>query len=448
MCGIFGIITPRLKNFDRTAFCILGVNNDSRGGDSCGVFIDKKYEYGVDKDKLFYNFFPKSKLLNTTIKCQIALGHCRKASVGAINEKNAQPVVIKNDNGEVEYVLIHNGTIINYRELAAKYIPQVNIIDMTDSQVMAHIFYHTGYRVLGEYIGAGAFVMVDYRSKDPEVFLFKGESKNTQYSVVTTVERPLYCSYNSTEFIFSSIIDYLKALRPKREVMTLLPNNLIQLKEGKLEIVEEYNRKDLWQTGGYQSTYYTTPTTQVSSIRDKGEGSEDSFIYNAFNPSYWANTVEMDSNGLYFINERKAHGVFWVDALGSVSRKERRGAVRAAFWEGVLLKSSPCYGCLVNIAKEIGCSHKELLETLPDLVHFLSPCACWKNKGKWVVSDSPDSDTPYSGIALFPFTSEELTFEDGNLITYSGGVPYKEALDVLVKTSDYTISSEELLRLI
>ena len=83
MCGIFGIITPKPRKFDLRAFCVLGVNNDSRGGDSCGVFIDKKYEYGVNEFKFFYNFFPRSKVLNSVTKCQVALGHCRKASVGA-----------------------------------------------------------------------------------------------------------------------------------------------------------------------------------------------------------------------------------------------------------------------------------------------------------------------------------------------------------------------------
>ena len=45
MCGIFGIVTPKPSKLDVRAFCVLGVNTDSRGGDSCGVFIDKKYDY-------------------------------------------------------------------------------------------------------------------------------------------------------------------------------------------------------------------------------------------------------------------------------------------------------------------------------------------------------------------------------------------------------------------
>jgi hypothetical protein len=59
----------------------------------------------------------------------VALGHCRKASVGKVSIETAQPVVIENENGDVDYVLIHNGTIYNYRELAQKYIPDMNIAE-------------------------------------------------------------------------------------------------------------------------------------------------------------------------------------------------------------------------------------------------------------------------------------------------------------------------------
>ena len=56
MCGIFGFIGQRQKPFDKRAFVTLGVANDARGGDSCGIFIDGQYEYGVDKLKLFGDF--------------------------------------------------------------------------------------------------------------------------------------------------------------------------------------------------------------------------------------------------------------------------------------------------------------------------------------------------------------------------------------------------------
>ena len=42
-------------------------------------------------------------------------------------------------------MLLHNGTIFNYEDLAKKYIPDIDIKGMTDSQVMEQIFYYKGY---------------------------------------------------------------------------------------------------------------------------------------------------------------------------------------------------------------------------------------------------------------------------------------------------------------
>lgn len=449
MCGIFGIITPKPRKLDLRAFCVLGVNNDSRGGDSCGVFIDKKYEYGVNEFKLFYNFFPRSKVLNSVTKCQVALGHCRKASVGAINAANAQPVVIKDANGEVQFVLIHNGTIINYLDLAKKYIPNINVKDMTDSQVMAHIFYHTGYDVLGEYLGVGAFVMVDYRSGEPEVFFFKGESKSSQFSTVTQIERPLFCTYSSTEFIFSSIMDYLKALRPGREVLTITANKLLQLKEGRLFIVKEYDRSNLWQTksyGSYANTNYgyNSSVDRVCNIVKRG--SEDLFSQDNFGTGYhWDDVVDLDKNGVYMIGSERAHGLFWVDAMGNIEKKKVTGTIQVAFWKGVLLKNVACYSFLAKFAKEMDASHEELLISLPDLVHFLSPCACWRtHKGQWVTSDTPTTRFLYTGTAIFPFTAEEVYFSAGRLDTYTEGIPYRDALLDLLSSTNYKIDQDAI----
>lgn len=450
MCGIFGIITPKPRKLDQRAFCVLGVNNDSRGGDSCGIFIDKKYEYGVNEYKLFYNFFPKSKLLASTNRCRVALGHCRKASVGAINAANAQPVVIRNPkSAEVEFVLIHNGTIINYLELAKKYIPEIDVRDMTDSQVMAHIFYYAGYDVLGEYIGAGAFVTVDYRAEDPIVLFFKGESKNSRYSATTTVERPLFCTYSSTEFIFSSIMDYLKALRPNREVLTITPNKLIHLApDGKLYTVKEYDRKHLWQTKDTYSTVHTNYSYgyggygDVNNIRNRGTENQlpfyDDYGNDALYEKYWGDVVEMDQSGVYWIGTEKAHGLHWVDALGNVERKKVTGTIQVAFWKGVLLKNPACFTFLNKMVRELGITHEDLLDGLPDLVHYLSPVPCWKNdKQQWIISDTPTTNYLYSGTAVFPFTTEEVYFSGGRLDTYIEGIPYKDAMLDLLTSIDY-----------
>ena len=108
MCGIFGMISKKSRPFNKRGFCTMGVRNDSRGGDSCGVFIDGLVEYGVDKQKTFISFFRDSLILNTTTECKVALGHCRKASVGNVSLETAQPVVLYNENNEIDYVMAHH----------------------------------------------------------------------------------------------------------------------------------------------------------------------------------------------------------------------------------------------------------------------------------------------------------------------------------------------------
>ena len=108
MCGLAGIVSKMPRAFDYATFCTLGIANDARGGDSCGVFIDGKYEYGVDQNKFFSSYFLGSDLLYNTDRSSIALVHCRKASVGKINEQTAQPVIIKDAYDNVKYVLMHN----------------------------------------------------------------------------------------------------------------------------------------------------------------------------------------------------------------------------------------------------------------------------------------------------------------------------------------------------
>ena len=185
MCGIFGLISlDKRKQFNFSMFSTLGINNDSRGGDSCGIFIDGNSEYGTTKDnKFFSDFFLDSELLKKTEEFNIALGHCRKASPGmGVSPEKAQPIVLRTaKSGETRFVMIHNGTITNYEDLAKKYIPDIDIKGFTDSQVMARIFYFKGYDCLSEYIGGSVFFIVDYRQPEPDVLMFKGKSRTYDY---------------------------------------------------------------------------------------------------------------------------------------------------------------------------------------------------------------------------------------------------------------------------
>ena len=258
MCGIFGTINGKKpKKFRFTAFSSLGIINDSRGGDSCGIFIDKKYEYGVSDKKLFKNFMLESKLLEETRgqDVSVAIGHCRKASVGAVNEANAQPVIIKDENGDPVFVLIHNGTIKNHDALAAKYLPETDVTGMTDSQIMARIFFKAGYDVLSEYYGGGVFFIVDYRSGKPKCYFFQGYSKISEYSKELQQERPFYFAYRDGTLVFSSIYEMLQAACPGSTLYQPAKNTLYSYSEKGLVAEKEYSRDAVTQSTPPVKTY-------------------------------------------------------------------------------------------------------------------------------------------------------------------------------------------------
>ena len=249
MCGLYGIINREKTTFRRDVFTILGIANDRRGGDSCGVFIDGEVEYGIGKNALFEDFFWNSKLINNTEKCQIVLGHDRKASVGAVTVEKAHPILIKNNKGEVDFVLIHNGTLHNYESLAKKYIPDIDCSKYSDSQVLALILYHKGFDVLSEYNGGAAFVAVDYRSGKPVTYLFKGASKNNSLSKEETEERPLYFTFNTEYLVFSSIPSCLCALYD--DVYEATNNYVYQYIDGKIYLYKTVDRSKCQQTKEY-----------------------------------------------------------------------------------------------------------------------------------------------------------------------------------------------------
>ena len=393
MCGIFGIINNRPKHFDYQTFCTLGVVNDERGGDSCGIFIDGDVEYGVDKLKFFSDFMKTSDLLENTKTSKIAIGHCRKASVGAIGAGTAQPVVIYEDNKPV-FVVIHNGTIYNYEALAKRYIPEENIVGLTDSQVMTRIFYKKGYDVLGEYNGGSAFVIVDYRKEEPEVFMFKGESL---YNNVLMEERPLYLIMNKDNVVFSSIGKYLLCKKTKSQLYTLMPNKLIKIDENsQLQVIKEYDRTEKHQNRVYYPAYYGYDDDYdyyygvgkyKSKYYDKAEKKKDHIIQLPAKIQKNSNNnnrlilrfIKSNNDGTYMIDGVLAQGFYYIDNNGKICTSDEVKKINNNlyrmffFWQGVMLYNKECYKFLKKMAKVYNLTEGELIEDYPLLVHYLSP---------------------------------------------------------------------------
>ena len=206
MCGLFGYIGKDNKRFSWDKFNVLGLFNDSRGGDSCGRYLLGRVLYGVEKKKLYRDLVLSYKNDSVFKENNVILGHCRKATVGAHTEANAQPIVLLNESLTEEqkkqenvltedFVMIHNGTLQNHEELAEKYgIKEVK--GETDSKILAKLIKKEGFKILTEYIGAAAIVIYDIREKISRgvdvVYIFRGKSKAYSTSTTTDEERPLF----------------------------------------------------------------------------------------------------------------------------------------------------------------------------------------------------------------------------------------------------------------
>jgi hypothetical protein len=410
MCGLFAIVNHHKRQLDKRAFITLGCANDSRGGDACGIMIDRQVEHGTAKeDQYFQEWFPKSKLLNDTEKCYVALGHCRKASVGGVDPSKAQPVVINDNEGNMLFCVIHNGTIYNYKELATKYIPDIDIKDMTDSQVMAHIFFYKGYDVLAEYNGGGAFIIQDYRVN--KTFVFKGESIGSLTTgAKTVVERPLYFVQTGKSVIFSSIYDILRGLYWGFTTYDVPSNVLMQCDGETLYKVKEYDR-----TKQHGCKLYTKPTPK-SNAKIINEYYES--LYEDFSRTYsGVAMVDFDTFTGTYINsatQNELHGIIYISSLGYISKYATGFNTPYYFWEGIMLSGENAYNAvrdfhaskqptanILNLARRLSCN--------PVVVNKRYCTYTAENKRIYCTDD-------YS----FPLTNVELVFNNHGkvVVTY------------------------------
>jgi hypothetical protein len=277
-CGLFGFVGIDSKNnFSWDKFNILGLYNDSRGGDACGRVIGGVVQWGVGALKEYKNFATTVKNIRLPDKYSTVLGHCRKASSGGKDDIYAQPIVLKKkdlnfkairntqlksiikglDPEEIIFSGIHNGTIDNYIELARRY--GIPLEDHNDSKVLLSILFYGNTEVLGEYNGTAALVWHNHISN--KTYFFKGESKYSANSTVDSEERPLYYwEISKSNYYFSSIEDSLMFIGAEKEqVNNMKTNTLYIFKEGaKVEEVKVDRHKSVQsnKSNYYNSTEY------------------------------------------------------------------------------------------------------------------------------------------------------------------------------------------------
>ena len=350
MCGIAGIISTEPTKFNINHFNILGTLNDERGGDSCGIFIDKKYQYGIKDIKQFRVFTRCIKDYPDTAR--IAILHCRKGSTGyALGIEQAQPVIIKNGE-DIEFVLIHNGTITNAPELAKKHIPEVDVKGLTDSQVMTHIIYHRGYDVLTEYKGTAVFVTIDYRNDiKGEVKIWKGNSCYNEYN--EQHERPLFFAVYENKFYFSSMLCSLYCIDSKIEVFTVPTNQLMKVENNELKAIKYYDRSTLKKYEPVQSSFDWDKYYSSSNYNSKVEY----ITYNQY-------------TGLYMKNGQPAYGEFKLFQTGLITESQSSYSYPFYFAYGRLLYNKESYDFIQELQEMF--DDTLLREDIQEIVDYFS----------------------------------------------------------------------------
>lgn len=419
----------------------MGCVNDSRGGDSCGMFFDGQTSYGVNgDDKFFSNYFTKCDLLKNMKECTIALGHCRKTSPGMkTGREQAQPIVLKKKGtDETLMAVVHNGTIYNYEELAKKYIPEVDITGMSDTQVMTRIFFYKGYDVLGEYTGGSVFVIVDYRNCDengyPQVLFWKGSSRKTEYPIngQPEDERPLeFVNYKGSLY-FSSIGRLFPALLRGTDVYyTMFDNTLCQYIPGEenLKLLKKYDRSKMCQSKSYNSTtYYDSHFSRYSKSNSSTKNSSKSTTEHAY---YDGILFQTSTDNSYKRKGKVVHGQAIIDHSGKFQKEEGANTTVVWFYNGIALdldKGKQYFKFLEYLRKKTGLPMEEFVKTFENPIRYLSFDKLFFRGNILMKATSATECEIYTG----PF----------HMIGNSGGENYKDGqrdFGNIYKESDYKV---------
>lgn len=306
MCGIFGWHGNNPRTYNPYKIAILGLLNDSRGGDGCGLSVNGQIQKSAGKIEKFSEFLSEE-VYNFLLsnKENTVLGHARKTSVGLSNLQNTHPFGHGEYKDGHEVILTHNGTIHNYTDLAQKY--EIDIEGGTDSYMLSK-FLHEDFdkflKILSEYNGAAAIAAYD-RVKN--VFIvFKGESKKWESAQTTEEERPLHLAYvNKSNFYYSSEEKHLIAAGfPKEKIINLKTNTVFVFQNGNLISKYEVDRSKVIQNKVYKSSVAIVPKnnygqSSIGFTNNKGVYSQedyDDYYYEAYGSYYGQHQSYVEKN--------------------------------------------------------------------------------------------------------------------------------------------------------
>ena len=280
-CGLFAFsgredLTDEQKKTVMAKMKILGMFNQERGTNSCGIAIDDYLVKGVNKESKWTDFI-QAKKLGIPVEHNTIIAHTRKSTVGANTEDNAHPFAIfPVDENIMDASLIgaHNGVITNWIELGTKY--GVDSTDIkVDSKMLLTCIAHNPDKtveILESYDG-GAALLYYFTERPETLYVFKGESwgkENSYYNSpqVKLEERPLYYLATAEGIYISSLEEALRAIEEDGDgqPVSFKTNNIIAITHGKISTTSfRVKRGDKGLAAPATKSTYTRTRTNVAS---------------------------------------------------------------------------------------------------------------------------------------------------------------------------------------
>lgn len=249
-CGIFAFcgttnLSKDLYKLVLANIKLIGIQNDSRGGDNAGILLNNEIIHTEGIQSKFSELLQKNTLDAPDPEYStVVIGHCRKGSVGGKSHKNAHPFEIYRNDQENDFYMagVHNGTISNWKELAENYAIDPSYTDNDSKTILTILSRQRNlkrkqpvFRVLEQYKGFGVFIW--YFVDEPNtMYIFKGATRTSEFNKTLYEERPLYyyeCPITKGIY-FSSLEEPLKMISADvSKVERLLCNVVFKVTNGK-----------------------------------------------------------------------------------------------------------------------------------------------------------------------------------------------------------------------
>lgn len=261
-CGIWAWSGKDSKQFNKSKFDMLGLYNDSRGGQGAGIY--KNGEIIKSSKEKEYKDFLVNINYNNDLENPVIIGHARKSSSGLVNDNNTHPFGFgEKKNGEYEFAGVHNGTLYNERELSKMFDSDFSKID--SHILLESIYKNKNFKVLNHYIGAAALLFID-NNEPNTIYAFRGQSKKFESSDKVEDERPLYYYQESQNSLYiSSMFESLVAITENSKdienIHEFEPNKVYKIVDGDVKnskkinvsrkecFQRQYNYNNSWNTG-------------------------------------------------------------------------------------------------------------------------------------------------------------------------------------------------------